>query len=1114
MSFIRIMPRHEVRRASISRVWLVAFVGPWCLMAAGADFVVNSRDPLEFHRAIEQANAAGPGSHKITFAPHLAGPIQLNDPLPMIDTNVTITGPGPQLEIRAPVRRVFFVQSGNVTIRGLSVMNGLAEGGSGGGSNGGSGGGGLGAGGAIFVTKDANVTVENVHFQNNRAIGGGGGLGNSSMGNGGGGGGGLGSRGGYTDGEGGAGGGGLFGEGAISRNRSGAGGGGLFGIGRTSADVGQPQYGGGGGGDKSVLRSPAPSPGGDGMGPNGGSFSNTNGGDGGDNSGGGGTESFAASAGNSPRDGGADGNGGDGGLYGGGGGSGRNAAQGGPGFAGGSGGNGGDGGYGGGGGGSGANAARGYISTTTFGAGGSGGNGGNGGFGGGGGGSGMQAAASGEGISGSGQFNGGSGGNGGNGGYGGGGGGSGQGAANGKFDGSGGNGGNGGFGGGGGGAGSGAGSQGRGGAFGGNAQSGRGGGGAALGGAIFVQEGGTLLLRDVTFDRNGVQVTTPASRAGQTLGRSVFVHDSQLTIDVTGSKSLTYTDQDLAGGNSAGQIAGSLMKTGTGTLNLSGTQLLGGMNVVDAGQLNVNGTLSGQIAVKQNGTLGGSGTVGSANVAGTIAPGNSIGTLTINGNYHQQPGSTLAVELNDGGQSDLLIVKGAAAIDGGTVNVVAAPGTYELGASYTILNTRGIGGPGFDEVTDNLLLRDFEYVVSGNNGQLVVVRTQSQFSATGSNSNQKLLGNALDLSAANATGILGDLLDTMLLLSPSQQQGVLDQLSPEVHATQPSLSIQQIGIVLQTLSWQMNSSLLGGESTGSYSGSYETPGDLASNDETIVRGQGPRSTRTGWIAGYGLGGNAASNGIATGSNYSVAGTLFGVTEQVDDMTRWGFFGAPSQANSHRKGVQQVIDADQMLIGGLLHRTDGLNYYLLAGAGSIVDYESHRTFSLGGLTDTANAKYEGGQGVAYLERGWNLATATGRAQPYGALQYVHVHQDAFTETGVLGVSANSINADSLRGICGARLSWDPLSTGTALTRTTLHAAWMHEFLDTSGVVVFNPQIGPSFSQTGLSLGRDFGLFGVLLSAAPRENVRVFASYDLQCNEQVAFHVGGGGVEFDW
>ena len=123
---------------------------------------------------------------------------------------------------------------------------------------------------------------------------------------------------------------------------------------------------------------------------------------------------------------------------------------------------------------------------------------------------------------------------------------------------------------------------------------------------------------------------------------------------------------------------GNFIKEGTGTLTFSGTKTYSGSTTINNGTLIVNGTdADSAVTVNAAGTLGGSGTVGAANVFGTIAPGNSIGTLTVNGSFTQSAGSTYVVEVAPGGgpgTSDLISVTGAPATAtiqaGTTVSVV------------------------------------------------------------------------------------------------------------------------------------------------------------------------------------------------------------------------------------------------------------------------------------------------------------------------------------------------------------------------------------------------------------------------------------------------------------
>jgi hypothetical protein len=198
--------------------------------------------------AIAAANAS-PGS-TIVFDPAFLpanATITLASALPAITADVTIDGSGVSgLKISGGnAVRVFFVQSGNVTIENLAIADGNAQGGDGGGPGGG---GGLGAGGAIFVNA-GTTTVANVTFTNNHATGGDGAAG--ANGNAGGGGGGLNAAGGDAPGGtvGGDGGGpfggsgaGVFGTGGdASGDFSGGGGGGPGGGG------GDGGFGGGGG---------------------------------------------------------------------------------------------------------------------------------------------------------------------------------------------------------------------------------------------------------------------------------------------------------------------------------------------------------------------------------------------------------------------------------------------------------------------------------------------------------------------------------------------------------------------------------------------------------------------------------------------------------------------------------------------------------------------------------------------------------------------------------------------------------------------------------------------------------------------------------------------------
>ncbi len=108
---------------------------------------------------------------------------------------------------------------------------------------------------------------------------------------------------------------------------------------------------------------------------------------------------------------------------------------------------------------------------------------------------------------------------------------------------------------------------------------------------------------------------------------------------------------------------GMLTKSGAGTLALTADSSgYTGTTSVEAGTLSVNGSLCGDVNVRAGGRLQGTGIVCDTNnyADGTVAPGDSIGTLTVAGNY-MGAGGTLEIEAELGGdasRTDRLVVTG------------------------------------------------------------------------------------------------------------------------------------------------------------------------------------------------------------------------------------------------------------------------------------------------------------------------------------------------------------------------------------------------------------------------------------------------------------------------
>lgn len=136
---------------------------------------------------------------------------------------------------------------------------------------------------------------------------------------------------------------------------------------------------------------------------------------------------------------------------------------------------------------------------------------------------------------------------------------------------------------------------------------------------------------NVFMDSSATITSTTAGANLAFSGTSLQMKGNTLTVNGAGNVSIS-NQLDNTGGT------GNLLMAGSGTLTLSNTNnTYTGTTTVNSGMLVVNGTLAsggGTVTVNAGGTLKGTGTI-ARNVtgAGTVSPGNSIGTLHVNGEY-------------------------------------------------------------------------------------------------------------------------------------------------------------------------------------------------------------------------------------------------------------------------------------------------------------------------------------------------------------------------------------------------------------------------------------------------------------------------------------------------
>ena len=548
----------------------------------------------------------------------------------------------------------------------------------------------------------------------------------------------------------------------------------------------------------------------------------------------------------------------------------------------------------------------------------------------------------------------------------------------------------------------------------------------------------------------------------------------------------------LYAGNMSG--TGTLAKQGAGTITIGGVNTLAGLTTISAGELQVNGSWAGPMLVQNGARLSGTGSVGSTTNQGTIAPGNSIGTMTVNGDHTQSSAGVYEVEINAAGQSDRINVSGAASL-GGTVDVVAEPGTYSPGTTYTILAAAGSVSGAFDSLKHNLAGMTPVVVYDADQVWLVLYRSPNGFVDIAETANQRAVRAELDALNPLATGMWADVLDVLASLPPAEIRGALDQLGGDLHATAEAIELANASHVLNLVSDRIQ---------------------ILQEERARCRcGCGKPSWR-GWMLGYGFDGEIDGDGNAPDVEYALSGTAFGIDREIDDFTDGGLFGAYAPGRATR--LADELEAECYDVGGYVSRDFGSHYVLAIAAYEHSEFDTTRRIRFGNINEVARADYDGDGFASYVECGWWRELGLWRVQPLVGFQYVSFLQQGFTErdADVLNLTAGDRSTDSFRSVVGARLLRPLAGPGRGAATIEFSGRWTHECLGdeprlTTG---FAGAGGGTFSVAGAVGGRDVFVLGAGLRLRISRRADVFVGYDAEVGDNLTAHGGNGGLQLVW
>ncbi|MCX5517845.1 autotransporter domain-containing protein [Kaistia defluvii] len=543
-----------------------------------------------------------------------------------------------------------------------------------------------------------------------------------------------------------------------------------------------------------------------------------------------------------------------------------------------------------------------------------------------------------------------------------------------------------------------------------------------------------------------------------------------------------------------------------GTLNSAGN----GTNIDNHGIVSVNGTLNGDVSVNSGGTLEGSSRINGkvTNNGGKINPGNSIGHITINGDFEFDDGE-MVVEVNAAGESDRIIVIGAghtATITAGTLVVVQEAGVYTPGITYTIVSAEGGGTAHFDEITGGSAFLTPELSFDAQNLYLTLDFANDAFQAAAVTANQQAVGSALDLVAA--TGSSSALLNALGNVPVGYGSAALQQLSGEPYADFATVNLRASQLFMNAVGRQM--------STARGAGSSGDRASLAGPGSDTLAGF------SAWISGIGSTGSVSGDANASGLDYSLSGTAFGLDYRLNPDFLLGVAGGYVSGSPSVDGFAGDTDADTLSAVAYGSFTQGAFYAdALVGYAHASNSMERMILSPGLAFGLANGDTEAGQFLGQIETGYKFdldIPSKTSITPFGRLQVVSLDQNGFTETGSspYNLVVASQSATSVRTTFGADFtaSFDlgngvPLDLGSRL-------GWVHEFADTaqSMTAAFAAAPGADFTVWGAGVPRDSALVGVSATARIRDNSSLFVSYDGEFGGGDDNHQLWGGFKLTW
>jgi autotransporter-associated beta strand protein len=573
-----------------------------------------------------------------------------------------------------------------------------------------------------------------------------------------------------------------------------------------------------------------------------------------------------------------------------------------------------------------------------------------------------------------------------------------------------------------------------------------------------------------------------------------------------------------------------LVQDGPGTSILTGTNTYTGATAVDAGTLDVNGTItaSSGFTINSGGTLVGIGNIDAPTMTvmsgGTFAPGTPgvPGTsMTVTGNLAFQSGANYIVQLSPTATT-FANVTGTAALGGANVLAAFAPGAHAV-KQYTTLESAGLNGTTFGPLGTANLPSNFNASLSYNSDDVFLNLNAVLGTGSGAVGNQANVANAVN-NFFNSGGALPPNFQTIFGLSGGNLTTALSQLSGEANTGAQQASFRMMSDFLGVM---VDPSAGGrGGASGGANGfapeqAQEFPPDIALAYASVLKAPSPpppfAQRWTAW--GQSFGGYNKTNGDAAAGTNTVTASAFGFAGGLDyhftPDTTGGFALAGSGSNWSLAQNLGTGRSDSFQAG--LYGTSRSGPAYISGS---IAFSNHwmKTDRFAPLGDQLTARFDAQSYGARVEGGYRYGTATIGVAPYVALQAQLFHTPSYSETdlsgGGFGLSYAAMSATDARSELGARfdnlqvVDNMPLILGARL-------AWAHDWVSNPALTAtFQTLPGANFVVSGAGMAANSALTSAGAELRLSANWSVEAKFDGEFAGNAQTYAGTGTIRYFW